>query len=119
MEIKRALIETAKETLMTYTIFAAIVALTLIMSTGCGSGGVPGGDQTINISTSQDQSNNQNQSTGTEKCSDSCQIDASSGDIVQVRECEGSPLQIVASFATTRDCKTAVATDQESEAAAQ
>lgn len=109
MKTVKIFLNAAKATFINNIVLGGAIALMLIMLTGCGSGSAnpfgDGGDQTISIVTTQEQTNTQGQSTGTESCKESCQVDASSGDIVRVRECEGSPLLILAAFASSAECR--------------
>lgn len=73
---------------------------------GCGSGGaIPGGDQTINVTTSQDQdqTNNQNQNQPEVECTRACTTETDGGSNL-TSNCSGAGSEVLAIYATFGEC---------------
>lgn len=88
--------------------FAAVCVIV-----GCGSGGLPGGDQTINVSTTQDQNqeNNQNQNQPELECSHACTTEVDGGSNLTAT-CKGSGTEVIAVFSTFGDCAAELTSDE-------
>lgn len=75
-----------------------------VLAVGCGSGsGLPSGDQTINISTSQNQDNNQQVNEPELECNYACTTEKDGGSNL-TSTCKGGATEVLAAFATFNEC---------------
>lgn len=92
-----------------------VVVCFLALLLGCGSSGLPGGDQTINVSTSQDQDNNQVQNESEIDCTRSCSLETDGGSNLN-ESCKGGASSVIAAFGTFDECRGALGVESESDA---